>query len=383
MAQENTLRDRILVLFFLLIISVPIGGSLFMQSQAVSDVEKRRLAEFPQIRFDRQSLEMFPENYSAYIDDHFLFRSEMINLNSFFRMKLFRSSPTFTLAVGKQGWLFSLSDWALHDYLGGAKMSVKQLEVVHLALEQRKRLVSGWGGTYLHVLVPNKMTVYPDYLPKRISAKRGESRLQQIREYLLDHQELESSVLDLTEALFKAKNDHQIYFQTDTHWNSYGAFVGYQAILKKLQQYYPDIEIISADQLVRREKTKSVGDLARMGGVYKFISETSEPILPEEFCRSAENERVAIDYLPGQSYLQKNGCPRANPYRLVLISDSFGDALQPFFSETFQEVIYDRNANFPELYRFLRDYKPDIVINLTVQRLLGSSFVYDSHLDRE
>jgi hypothetical protein len=379
----NTARDRILVISFLLMICLPIGGTFFVQSPVVSEVEKRKLSEFPRIAFNYQSLKSFPENYSAYIGDHFLFRSEMVNMNSFLRMKLFHSSPTFSLAVGQQGWLYSLSDWALHDYMGGSRLTARQLEVVRLALEQRKRLVGSWGGTYLHVLVPNKMIVYPDYLPQRIRKKRGETMVDQIMGFLSAHHELESTVLDLTEVLSTARDDNLIYYQTDTHWTSYGAFVGYQAILAKLQEYVPDIEILTTDNLVEKEQKNTVGDLALMGGVYNFVSETSDVFHPKDFCRSAENTAVPVDYLQRPSYPQRNGCPRANPHRVVLISDSFGDALQPFFSETFQEVIYDRNVGFPELYPFLREYEPDIVINVTVQRFLGRSFVYSSSLDTQ
>lgn len=66
-----------------------------------------------------------------------------------------------------------------------------------------------------------------------------------------------------------------------------------------------------------------------------------------------------------------------------MISDSFGNYLRQYLSETFQEVVYDSLYEFNLFKEFIADYKPDIILHLHVGRFMEKAFVVDPELDNQ
>ncbi|RPH63333.1 MAG: hypothetical protein EHM81_00295 [Chloroflexi bacterium] len=97
------------------------------------------------------------------------------------------------------------------------------------------------GITLLIVIVPNKSTIYPDYMPAEIPVIGERSRLDQLSSYLR-RGDKKIRVLDLRPALREARKEHQIYYSTDTHWNDYGAHAAYSRIISTLGQAYPVLQ---------------------------------------------------------------------------------------------------------------------------------------------
>ncbi|MFN8387050.1 MAG: hypothetical protein U0X92_11595 [Anaerolineales bacterium] len=50
-------------------------------------------------------------------------------------------------------------------------------------------------------------------------------------------------VIDLRPALLTAKSERQVYYATDTHWNDYGAYIAYSAIMNELRKTDPKISL--------------------------------------------------------------------------------------------------------------------------------------------
>ena len=91
---------------------------------------------------------------------------------------------------------------------------------------------------FLVVLIPNKETVYQEYMPDYI--KRGaRTRLDQIDQLVKRNPHL--PVLNLTRVLMNKKRSAQIYYKGGTHWNQYGAYWGIKAIMRRLSDWFPDL----------------------------------------------------------------------------------------------------------------------------------------------
>ena len=165
------------------------------------------------------------------------------------------------------------------------------------------------------VIVPNKSTIYSEYMPDTIRKFRDTTRLDQFMEHMRRHSRV--SVLDLREALFKAKSNHPLYWKTDSHWNSYGAYIGYTEIMRRLCAQLPGLKPVSirGDE-VRIEPSPTGGDLAQM----LFLQDS----LPEE-----NETRLNLETSSTQPALDT----------LVLRHDSFGDALYPYFHRHFKNLV--------------------------------------------
>lgn len=377
----NKVINIIFITIFLIIICVPMAGSIFVETLEVSKSEKRKLAQFPELDGHSRTLKAFPQAFNAYVNDHFLFRDKLVELNSRLRVKLLKTSPTMAVAIGKDNWLFAMMDWVLHDFLGARPLNDQQLETWKNALLQRQKLLSSWGGHYLHVIVPNKISIYPENAPERLITRKGQTMLEQLSEYLKAEPELGDSYLDLTEVLREGKSETQVYFKTDTHWTTRGAFIGYQRIIEKLNQAGLPINSIDDTQLTQTILPAVSGDLAKFMGASDYLKEQSLYYTLEKPCASAKSSKIKHP-MPSKTYfLKKNGCDHGAPLSVILISDSFGNSLIGYLNETFQESVLDGYIKFLDLIPYLKEHKPDLVIRVSVARFMPKSFLFDPDLE--
>ena len=76
-------------------------------------------------------------------------------------------------------------------------------------------------------IIPNKNTIYPEYMPDRYR-KIGE---QSDIERLYQHFPEAVNMIDVLETAKRANTD-DIYHKEDSHWNRLGAYAGYVAIME-------------------------------------------------------------------------------------------------------------------------------------------------------
>jgi len=224
-----------LTLFVLIYTTLWGGGS-------VDTGEKRQLAPKPQM--DIAHLWEYPGQYRQYFDDHFAPRRFMIRWSNLLKVKFFKISPVPKVIIGKDGWLFYRSELAgdgntIEDYQGRVLFTPAQLETIRENIQYKADWCSKRGIYFLVVLIPNKETVYSEQLPSYIRKGR-QTRLEQLREYFRTGPEL--PVLDITGELLAHKSERQLYYKGGTHWNQYGAYYGYRAIMKHIAQRFPELE---------------------------------------------------------------------------------------------------------------------------------------------
>ena len=125
------------------------------------------------------------------------------------------------------------------------------------------------GAKYLLVSTPDKHTVYPEHLPAWLEQGAQLSKVQQLVTYMKAHSTVE--VLDLSKALIEAKQTRDVYLQTDTHWNEFGAFVAYRAVIQALAGQWPGLEPLPMEACTWKT-VPSIGlELASRMGVQDVI----------------------------------------------------------------------------------------------------------------
>lgn len=140
--------------------------------------------------------------------------------------------------MGADGWLFFNGDGALDAFLGLKQLSPVHLQSYQWELMNRRDWLAEQGITYVFLPVPNKESIYPEYLPWWIRDNAGISLYDQIVGYL-DGNIGFSEYIDLKKRFLKQKNEKQLYLMTDSHWNLYGVFSVYNAITKVLKDRSP------------------------------------------------------------------------------------------------------------------------------------------------
>jgi hypothetical protein len=166
------------------------------------------------------------------------------------------------------------------------------------------------------------------------------------------------TVVDLRPSLLQAKQKAPTYFRTDTHWNNFGGFVGYQQIVQAAGIEPEPLEHFNQRRMPR------TGDLAQcidnadvMLETYHTVFEPKKPLAPLKQ-RQNETERWTRTENPA-----KTG-------KALVLGDSFLDALIPFVVYSFKEVIFrHRTCSFCDA---VAAEKPDLVIDEMVERTFNN-----------
>lgn len=332
----------------------------FVVYKEFDDTENRELAPVPSLN---NHASRFTDQIDAYVADHFGFRPDLIRWNSILRVYLLRSSPVKSVILGKDSWLFYCSEAladgnSMNDYMGMIPLADTELEKLRIRLEENRRRFSERGIPYVVAIAPNKNSMYGEYLPERIeTCKSNETRLNQFIEYMGKKSDLR--VLDLREALSSAKARRlPVYWETDSHWNTYGAYVGYREIMGEIARIYPGAGPLGISGEVTVERTTRGGDLAQMLFLTDLLAESN-------------HTRFELASAPDQARLKK----------LLFRHDSFGDNLYPFLRKHFNEIV--NIAPFAP-FRFEEIFRdpPEVVLHLFTERYLTQA-VHDDFFYEE
>lgn len=385
MTKENIkLYDLILIaLFFLMIIS-PAVGTIYGLKTMVSETEKRKLHEMPHFDFSDQSITDYAKKMEAFLNDHFGFRNQIIQLNNNIVITLFNKSPVEKVRIGKDGWLYSWNKLILENYYGKQPYSDRQLKAWIEVYEKRRLWLNKKGIAFAFVIAPNKMSIYPEYLPRSLNNIREMTKLEQIVTFFKENSVVK--VVDLRPPLMAAKPFNQLYYKTDTHWNYYGAFVAYKSILKEILPDASPMALSTVSDFLEKSSridNDITGDLIHMlRGCelrYPKFFFLENACAQEMSCDNITPASVGVmPPKPWQKeapsrYLFVKGCKHEKK-RAIVFRDSFFSAVECFFSEHFELVVYIRKKYDQTIMEdLIEKVKPDLVIEEIVERYLGQA----------
>ncbi len=384
--MNKMLVNRVVSFLFVGMLFLPSVSLLFSEQDDVSLTEKRRLAKLPELNFSYKSIMNYPKEFGEFFEDHFGFRNHIIALHNYIYCKLFRVSPTKLVVAGKNGWYFLNMDGAVSDYLGRIRYGERTLNQVKNLLIDRKEWLDSIGGKYLFLPVPNKEMVYEEFLPDILQKNKGKSKYDQIISFLDKSKEF-SDYIDVKKLMLEHKDGQNIYHKTDSHWNNLGAFVLYCEIIRRLQLWFPDIVRLQ-ETAVQKWIPGGSGDLTDLmnvaGKITEFVPEL--PVILK--CSPVEEHTMEeIRDLPEYRNLSqhripvKTGCTTGK-YKAVVFHDSFGNALKPYLTQHFKEVIYIHHIDFEIAKKLIEMERPDVVLDLRVARNIGKALRQDPELEQ-
>lgn len=370
MALNTEIFARLIVCLFIGIIALPGFLSLLAIDTASSLIdENRQLAPFPDIGCSPKAIVQFPRDFDRYFSEHFRLRDHFILGYNWLKIKIWKRSSQKKVLIGTAGWLFLADDRVLEDFLSMQRFSVAQLEARRRNLESKRDWLAKQGIRYLFVIPPNKQSIYTEFMPKAYRHLQGPSRLDQFLSYMDQHSDVD--ILDLRPTLRKAKEDQQVYFSLDSHWNELGGFVASREILGHI--FDPHRVKTLNDYRIRTEKRHRQGDLSRLLGYPLETSDNCYSIEPEFDTISSKQQLpnyLGRDWKPYPPPFVSSG-PR-NGLNCVVFHDSFAIYFAPFFPELFERslFVWQRNPTAELFKAVVEKERPDIVVEEVVERLL-------------
>lgn len=225
-------------------------------------------------------------------EDYSAFEEEMtallgVDLNGVSTVTLF----------GNNGYLFHQNEsdgTSLHDYIGDNHFSAKELETIAANLEKEKAWVEQNGSQFVLLLIPNKETMYPEWMPSYISRVDTTTREDLLVEYLQKNTDI--NVVYVKDTLMQNKELCTLYYKTDTHTNMVGSLFMVSDLLRACY----DVEVTPDLDLFDIHMQDYVGDL---GTTAKCTSRYVDTVYfyPERAVGEAEKVKSSM-MLVGDSF---------------------------------------------------------------------------------
>lgn len=294
-------------------------------------------------------------------EDTFSFRTPLLRGWAEFRFRVLGDRLFNLFIVGKDNWLSYSGELSLDDYQNVLPVTDEDLAAFQSGLDGLNDRLQARGIRFLLVVVPNKNTIYPEYLPPQVPVLGKQSFLDRLVEYQGKHGK--AQILDLRAALLEARRERQVFYTKDTHWNAYGAWVGYQEIMRALQKDFPSLRPHSLDEYA------FVDDGMKNNSEGKSLGQTM--ILDQEFHLELKEEPAIKSWTTSGPKIRSiitTTRPGTGLPKLVMYRDSFGGWLIPFLSDHFSPAVYVWAFRIDEDY--IQAEAPDIVVVEVTERYL-------------
>ncbi|PZO43813.1 MAG: hypothetical protein DCF19_04075 [Pseudanabaena frigida] len=366
MQKERALRifDNLLILTFILGLFLPLA---LTHNRDESSIEKRRLAAFPELKWNQKAAIAFPSQFEAFFNDHFGLRDQLTQVYALYSFML-RSSFNPKVLIGLDDWLFYVNPTegnSLEDYRRNDPLTTEELRNWKSSLEEKYLWLKAQGIQYFFVVVPDKYSIYPEYMPSHIRQVGKQTRLDQLLEFMQDS---EVPILDLRPALIQAKKQGQLFYKTDTHWNDFGAAIAQYEIMRTIQKYHPNISPISYSPEDFAMTEFRSGDIANMLNISYLLKEMVPKLqktLP--LCKKYILEEKTEDPKKASFVTE---CRSEMPKALIF-RDSFFINLQPYISQYLSKSLYVWEwSDLNLLKKYVKYNHPDIAIEERVERHL-------------
>lgn len=344
-------------LLFFVICAVP-GAMLLKKTDDGTDAitaEKRRLAEFPAFQDAEGNFNTkFSTEFQAYVSDHFGFRQELVQLDSLLKADLLHVSAEDNVIIGKEDWFYYTK--TTDDFIGNPTVSDLGLQNILRNLKLMQEYTESKGSQILVTIVPNKNTIYPEYMPDYYRNFGTSSNLDRL-EQLLSGQEI--PYLSLKDALLQEKeqSNMQLYHKLDSHWNNAGALSGYRAIM--------DASGLACNSYPDAEKHYKI-EWNRTGDIFEMLFPDSGILDENVIYLELDFNYRYLGHYKNSDDLTINTINPEGTGSLLMFRDSFGEAIIPYFSQSFHTAMYSRARGCPFYYLEMQKY--DLVIAEIVER---------------
>ena len=318
------IMQRVTAILFCLFI----GGfgvmHLILPDREFSPMENRNLSQLPEFSWQSLKEGTYTADLEEYLADQFPLRDSWIGL--------------------KTRYEYLLGHREFKDVFLCGDTLISKITDTSRAQQNLGYVESLLGKTDLPVylgLIPTAAEIWQEKLPE------GAERFDQLA-YLEQAKELGAINVDMYAAL-NAHKAEDIYYRTDHHWTSLGAYYGYTALMEAMG--------LQTEQLGEKETVADdfYGTLYSTSGVHWME--------PDSIDRYVSGEGVSVEnVLTGEvgglyvdSYLEEKDKYSSfmggnNPLyivknenapvkqKILVVRDSYSDSLAPFLSQTFSEV---------------------------------------------
>ena len=335
--RQRKVQEKLVGIIFILILFLFLIINIIVPNKEKSVQENRMLATKPKFRLSSLISGDYDEKFEAYMDDQFVGRDMWRKLKVTVD-RICGSRLENGVYIGRNGQLLEQIEVADENHLAANIKAIKSFS------ESQKKI------PVRMMLVPDAANVLNHSLPSLAKPEDQTQMFSMVRKDLGDSVEW----IDVSTELNKHKTE-KIYYKSDHHWTTLGAFYAFQAAAPSL-----GIEGDLSGKYVSYAVSDSFnGMLASKSGVNLGEKEQIDIYVPTE-----EDTDLIVDYvdegkrstslydssklkekdqytvfLGGNSSLLDIRTVSTSTKRLLLVKDSFANSFIPFLTPYYREIV--------------------------------------------
>lgn len=335
--RQRKVQEKLVGIIFILTLFLFLIINVIVPDREKSVQENRMLATKPKFRLSSLISGDYDEKFEAYMDDQFVGRDMWRKLKVMVD-RIGGSHLENGVYIGTNGQLLEQIEVADENHLAANIKAIKSFSESQSKIPVRM------------MLVPDAANVLNHSLPALAKPEDQTQMFSMVRKDLGDSVEW----IDVSTELNKHKTE-KIYYKTDHHWTTLGAFYAFQAAAPSL-----GIEGDLSGKYVSYAVSDSFnGMLASKSGVNLGEKEQIDIYVPTE-----EDTDLIVDYvdegkrstslydssklkekdqytvfLGGNSSLLDIRTVSTSTKRLLLVKDSFANSFIPFLTPYYREIV--------------------------------------------
>ncbi len=321
------MRNKIITSFFCLLLAASALTGLIVPDRYYSEREKRTLTQKPQFTIVDFVSGNFSDELDQYLTDQVPLRDDWVTLKTYME-----------LAVGKResGGVYIGKDKYLMDKF--TSYSKKQLTANAAALAKLQKVLAEEGISMDTILVPVAAQVLTDKLPDYAPVADYAAILQVLTDAGVDTTDVFSALA--------AHGSENIYYRTDHHWTSLGAYYTYCAwrgVEPNADEWTQEVlctnfrgttwnkvplPTVPAEEITAWYKHE-YHNVSYNGGEYETNS-----IYERKYLSGSDQYAVFLNSNQARTIISGSG----RSGKLLLIKDSYGNTFSQFPAEDYAEV---------------------------------------------
>ena len=324
------------VIFMVLLLGLA-GKEALSHQRIYSPVEKRELQTRPEISITKVLDGRFQKKYESYLRDQFPGRDHWVSFQT--DMELFMGkNEIHNVYIGKNHYL--LEHYTEKEF--DPQQITKNLQALEKFVGKAKQNAD------VHVMmVPTKSWVLREKLPA-FAPHYKEQKFYDALQQKLEKEDVLISV----EPVLDAHKEEEIYYRTDHHWTTLGAWYAYEQYTKAVggdlqrAQGKKKFRCISKDfygttyakinYARQADKIEIYEPADKLRVVYNMGEKKTKTLYDVSFLKTADQYSVFTG--GNQAVLEITGGIK-NGKTLLLIKDSFANSILPFLAEDYEKLV--------------------------------------------
>lgn len=308
-----------------------------------SSSEKRYLKQFPEFNSDTFFSGDFGEEFETYLSDHTPYRTFWVGLNSY-----------YNLALGNP-----LSNGIYHCDNGYLVNDPPEYDRLYTNIDVIAQFAQKTDVPVTMLLAPSTGYIVSDVLPNKEIVYHDDERFEDINKTLIDSG---VTFVDIRKEFKDAyASGTQVYYKTDHHWTTHGAYLAYCELADSLDftaltkdnyniSAYSDFYgtaysssgfwMTEPDSIEVWESKNIAQDSVTVEITEGSNTDSFDSMFFEERLKEDDKYPVFLDGNHSYTTITNKALKeQGNDKKLLILKDSFAHALTPFLADHYSEIV--------------------------------------------